>query len=511
MMLVDILTRVRRFYAYKTVDTLFNEKVFPYAVEYGYVGTEGVLRLHTLSNGEISPSIEKDYAAEVEGNPEKRYFIGISEQGQLLPLSAFPPSAFGLTTNKEKEALLKAVSEHFPAIEKLEIQLSPVLFNRPEPDYWKYIAKHTGEKWWVLYAYGVDGSVHIFTQYAEGDTVIFPSAALTGLKDFYMLGHFPTNPKAYGIKIFTRKIPNGEEEPSFQDWLFFSYGNKAYGMDVSNVHSGEIPYEARVYSSTDKPFEMKVYAGESGDILVLPGSLQIYTLDGGEETIEGNFTGVYSIDINANAKVDYIYATTADGKILRVNAKDFSVNTLLEGAEPFSLPPTVSGGPEGQPWVFAVSGNYQTGVSGKLYGIKEIFSTEPVEADSIPEGRGWVEALPSGYFPMPWANIEVFFGTLYVPLVRENSSVPYCSLCVNARTYAYPISGGGPSAVYEKTLSPKLSLKPTGGQGFNQSVKGMLYSAGVRNIKIIRSSNIPAPEKLWKHVGTVYRRTNKKH
>lgn len=506
-MLADILSRENTYYAWKGVDTLYNDQIFPYAVEYGYVGTKGVLRLHKVIDGEIQEEVVKALAEEIKANSSQRVFYAVESDGTIRELSSYSASDFGLRSEEQKALLLKAIREQFPAIVSLEIQLSPALYKRPEADYWNYLKDHTAERWWVLYAWGTDGSLHIIRQGEAKDVVYIPKKAFQKLYSFYVQGFFPSPVRAHSIKLFTLKIEG--DPPEFEDWVFFHYGNKVFSMNVQDIHTGDYPSNANVYNTKNEDFEIKVYPTESGaDVLVMPGSLIIQAIGGGETTIEGEFAGISAIDVNANFKVDYIYATTSDGKIIRIDGKSFETSALLVNAEPFSIQPTVAGGADRNVWVYAVSGNYETATAGKVYAIKESHSSAPADAGNLSSSQGWSVSLPPGYYPMPWSKPVVFAGVLYVPVVHENTAVPYCSLCLNARTFAYSTANGTLLATIQGTLSPKLRLKKKAGR--NIELEGRLYSVGVRNIKRFKSEVIEAPEKIYKHLGTIYRRKNQR-
>ena len=222
--------------------------------------------------------------------------------------------------------------------------------------------------------------------------------------------------------------------------------------------------------------------------------------------IEGDYSGVYSIDLNANGKVDYIYATSKDGRIIRINTENYGFTEILHGAGHFYFAPTVSGGPGNMPWIFAVSGNYETAERGRVYAIRDDFTGESVDAQNIPKGRGWNVNLPAGSYPMPWSKIEVFYGRLYVPVVSVNVEVPFCALCLDAMTRVYSIENGTLQRIHRGTLSPQLSLKKLSGEGFNTEVTGSIYSVGVRNLKKIKSENVPSPSRLWEYKGAIYKK-----
>ena len=325
---------------------------------------------------------------------------------------------------------------------------------------------------------------------------IYPQEALSTLSQIY-LQHTTLGEKAYSLKVATQKTAEGE----FEDVVFFHYAGAVYRLSCEPFKQGRVPAEADRYAAADRPAQIKFYPSMQGDVLVVPGSVKMINLNGQVEELAVDAAGVYSVDLNADGLRDYMYITTRDGKILRYGFEDGQLHTLLEGGEAFSGPPTVSG--TGRPgrrvFVAAVSGDYEQGIPGRIYGLVDDFSGRTYRASELEQQGGWVAELPAGTYPMPWASPVVFNALLYVPVVKHDSDVPFCSLCLQADTLVYTLAGAMLRRISD-TLSPETVLHY---DRRTKQVKGYVVSAG-RQTDTTVQTEIAAPEKLYRYIGHIY-------
>ncbi len=475
----------------------FHSDIFPYAVRYGYRGFDSVLELRRLEGGLPSQQVEADLAKSIPSSRRRLYAIW---QGRLAALEELAPSAFGLRSQQEKQQLLQVIRESFPPVVAIDVLYSPTYINRPGKEYALSVVipyqRSGAPPWWILFVLGSDGSLHVINKQFEEVATIYPQEALSSLAEIYLQGA-SLGDKAYGLKVATQKVGEGE----FEDVVFFHYAGSVYRLSCEAFKQGRIPDSAERYAAADRPAQIKFYPTKQGDVLVVPGSVKMINLDGQVEELEVDAAGVYSVDLNADGLRDYMYITTRDGRILRYGFEDGQLHTLFEGGEAFSGPPTVAG--TGRPgrrvFVAAVSGDYEQAIAGRIYGFVDDFSGRTYRADELAQQGGWVAELPADSYPMPWASPVVFNALLYVPVVKHDPDVPFCSLCLQADTLVYTLAGGFVRKIND-TLSPETVLHY---DRRSRQVKGYVVSAG-RQTDTTVHTEIAAPEKLYRYIGHIY-------